>query len=66
MYVCMYVSNQIIDDVIILVHGVVLKGYHIFYNNVVSVKHVLLLIWHFLSGLMGDQKKVKSRFYFML
>ena len=38
-------SNQIIDDVIIiiLVHGVVLKGYHIFYNNVVSVKHVLLL-----------------------
>ena len=37
-------SNQIVDDVMILVHGVVLKGYHIFYNNVVSVKHVLLLI----------------------
>ena len=43
----MYVSNQIIDDVIILVHGVVLKGYHIFYNNVVSVKHVLLLMTFF-------------------
>ena len=43
----MYVPNQIIDDVIILVHGVVLKGYHIFYNNVVSVKHVLLLITFF-------------------
>ena len=40
-------SNQIIDDVIILVHGVVLKGYHIFYNNVVSVKHVLLLMTFF-------------------
>ena len=40
----MYVSNQIIDDVVILVHGVFLKGYHIFYNNVVSVKHVLLLM----------------------
>lgn len=35
-------SNQIIDDVIILVHG-----YHIFYNNVVSVKHVLLLMTFF-------------------
>ena len=33
----MYVSNQIIDDVIILVHGVVLKGYHIFYNNLVML-----------------------------
>ena len=40
-------SNQIIDDVIILVHGVVLKGYHTFYNNVVSVKHVLLLMTFF-------------------
>ena len=35
-------NNQIVDDVLILVHGVVLKGYHIFYNYVVSVRHVLL------------------------
>ena len=35
-------SNQIDDDVIILLHG-----YDIFYNNVVSVKHVLLLMTFF-------------------